>query len=55
MKSLMLFLFLGATVALAEIHVENDPYRRDNNTEGLVKLEYFATFLLCGQLFEAIG
>ena len=27
MKSLILFQFLGATVALAEIHVENDPNR----------------------------
>ena len=37
MKSLILLLFLGATVALAEIHVDNDPHHcHDRRMLGLV-------------------
>ena len=39
MKSLVLFLFLGATVALAEIHAENDPYRKHHHHPMLVSLK----------------
>ena len=43
MKSLILFLFLGATVALAEIHVENDPNGNDR-LENLVSLNSLLSF-----------
>ena len=43
MKSLMLFLFLGATVALAEIHVDNDP-NRNHHIQGLVSLNSLLCF-----------
>ena len=43
MKSLMLFLFLGATVALAENHVESDP-NGNNRLEGLVSLSSLLSF-----------
>ena len=31
MNSLIVVLLLGATVALAEIHVDNDPYRKHHH------------------------
>ena len=43
MKSLILFLFFGATVALAEIHVENDP-NGNNRFKDLVSLNSFLSF-----------
>ena len=43
MKSLIVFLFLGATVALAEIHVENDP-NGNNRLEDLVSLNSLLSF-----------
>ena len=50
MKSLILLLFLGATVALAEIHVENDP-NGNKLFQGLVSLNsQFPLFLFCPQL-----
>ena len=42
MKSLIVFLFLGATVALAEIHVENDP--NGDNRRGLVSLNSLLSY-----------
>ena len=46
MKSLVLFLFLGATVALAAIHVENDPYRKHHNHPMLVSFNSLVYFVL---------
>ena len=43
MNSLILLLFLGATVALAEIHVENDPghHHHDHDHEEHTKQNLF--------------
>ena len=54
LKSLVLFLFLGATVALAAIHVENDPYRKHHHHPMLVSFKSFL-YLFCHQLVVAIG
>ena len=43
MKSLIVFLFLGATVAFAEIYVENDP-NGNNLFQGLVSLNSLLPF-----------
>ena len=53
MKSLILFLFLGATVALAEIHVGNGPYRRNHHTQGLVSWNSFLSFFSLFRFFVA--
>ena len=43
MKSLILFLFLGVTVALAEIHEDNDP-NQNFCIQGLVSLNSLLSF-----------
>ena len=53
MKSLILFLFLGATVALAEIHVGNGPYRCNHHTQGLVSWNSFLSFFSLFRFFVA--
>ena len=52
MKSLILFLFLGATVALAEIHVDNDPHHIHRilslvSLNSLPSFCFVANFLKC--------
>ena len=55
MKSLILFLFLGATVALAEIVVENDPYRKHHDHPMLVSLNIVCFISFCHQNVVAIA
>ena len=51
MKSLILFLFLVATVALAEIHLENDP-NGDNHIRGLVSLNSLPYFCFVANVLK---
>ena len=55
LKSLVLFLFLGATVALAAIHVENDPYRKHHHHPMLVSLNIVCSISFCHQNVVAIA
>jgi len=46
MNSLILILFVGATVALAEIHFENDPrYKTPRPIVSLNTIVFFPNFL----------
>ena len=51
MKSLILFLFLGATVALAEIYVENDP-NGNNRFQDLVSLNSLLSFCFVAKFLK---
>jgi len=47
MNSLILILFVGATVALAEIHVENDPgYKAPRPIVSLNTIGFFSQLLV---------
>ena len=50
MKSLILVLFLGVTVALAEIHVENDTNHEHHHGPMLVSLNSLLSFCVVANL-----